>query len=132
MSEVKKAEVSSMKKGSYIVIEDAACIVSDVKISRPGKHGHAKVNLTAVGMLDGKKRNVVMPGHDMVDVPVIGKKNAQVLSVSGDHANVMDMETYETFDLEIPEELKGQVGDGMVVLYWTVLNDKVMKQIKTE
>jgi len=41
----------------------------------------------------------------------IEKKTAQVLSIQGNTANVMDSETYETFDLEIPEELKGQVVD---------------------
>lgn len=132
MSEIKMASISGMKKGSYIVLEGAACIVSDLKVSRPGKHGHAKVNLMAVGMLDGKKRNAVMPGHEMVEVPVIGKRNAQVLSVAGDACNVMDMETYETFDLVIPEELKGQIQEGVTVLYWTILNDKVLKQIKTD
>ncbi|MBN1645580.1 translation initiation factor IF-5A [Candidatus Woesearchaeota archaeon] len=124
--------VGSLQKGNYCIIEGAACSVTDVKISRPGKHGHAKVNLTAVGILDNKKRNVIMPGHDNIEVPVIEKKNAQVLSVSGDHCNVMDVETYETFDLVIPEELKGQVEEGQVVLYWIILNDKILKQIKNE
>ena len=47
---VKIVSVSSLKKGSYIIIDGAACKVTDLKISRPGKHGHAKVNLTAVGI----------------------------------------------------------------------------------
>jgi translation initiation factor 5A len=132
MGEVKMKDAGSMQKGNYIVIEGAACIVTDVKISRPGKHGHAKVNLTAVGMLDDKKRNIVMPGHDSVEVPVIGKKNAQILSINGDIANVMETETYETFDLKIPPELKDEVKEGQVVLYWEILNDRVMKQIKPE
>jgi len=88
--------------------------------------------LTAVGLLDGKKRNIVMPGHDNIEVPVIGKKNAQVLNISGSTANVMDTETYETFDLNIPEELKDEVKENQVVVYWIILNDKVMKQIKPE
>jgi len=90
------------------------------------------VNLTAVGLIDGRKRNIVMPGHDAISVPVIEKKNAQVLSVGPDTANVMDTETYETFDLVIPEELKGEVAAEKVVLYWVVLGDKVMKQVKPE
>ncbi|MFP4656811.1 MAG: translation initiation factor IF-5A [Candidatus Woesearchaeota archaeon] len=129
---VKQQSVGSLKKGSYIVIDDVACKVSDVSVSRPGKHGHAKVNLSAVGLLDGKKRNLTAPGHDSVDVPVIDKRNAQVLSISGDTANVMDMETYDTFDMTIPEELKGNVMEGSTVLYWQVLDDKVMKEIKGE
>jgi len=127
---IKQQSIGSLKKGSYIVIDDVACKVTDLNISRPGKHGHAKVNLMAVGLLDGKKRNMVAPGHDAVDVPVIDKRNAQILSIAGDHANVMDMETYETFDLAIPEEMKSEIVEGAVVLYWTILNDKVMKQIK--
>jgi translation initiation factor 5A len=129
---IKQQSIGSLKKGSYIVIDDVACKVTDMNISRPGKHGHAKVNLMAVGLLDGKKRNLVAPGHDSVDVPLIDKRNAQVLSIAGDHANVMDMETYETFDMEIPAELKDQVVEGVVVLYWTILNDKVMKDIKDQ
>ena len=132
MSEIKHKSAGSMQKGNYVVIEGVASIVTDVKISRPGKHGHAKVNLMAVGMLDGKKRNIVVPGHDHLEVPVIGKKNAQVLSVTGDSCNVMEMETYETFDLKIPDELKGQVTEGQVIVYWTILHDRVLKQIKSE
>jgi len=124
--------VGSLQKGSYVLLEGAACKVFDMSVSRPGKHGHAKVRLTAVGLVDGKKRIVVMPGHDNVEVPIVEKKSAQVLSVQDDNANVMDSETYETFDLKVPEELKGQVVAGVNVLYWMILDDKVMKQIKPQ
>lgn len=123
--------VGSLQKGSYIILEGAACRVVDTQTSRPGKHGHAKVRLTAVGLVDSKKRVTVMPGHDNVEVPIVEKKSAQVLSVQEDTANVMDSETYETFDLKIPEELKDQVAEGLNVLYWVILDDKIMKQIKS-
>ncbi len=132
MGEVKLVSVGTLKKGSGIVIEGVACTVIDTKTSRPGKHGHAKVNLMAVGMIDGKKRNLVMPGHDNVPVPIIDKRNAQVLSVTDTLANVMDSETYETFDLVIPEELQGTVAEGQLVVYWVILDDRVLKQIKGE
>ncbi len=130
--EVTHKSVGTLQKGNYVVVDGVACTVFDTQTSRPGKHGHAKVRLTAVGILDGKKRVIVMPGHDHIDVPVIDKRNAQVLSVAGDMANVMDAETYETFDLNIPEELKGQVVDGCTIVYWIILSDKVLKQIKSE
>ena len=126
----KLQSVGSLQKGSYVIVDGVACKVTDTATSRPGKHGHAKVNLMAVGLIDGKKRNLVLPGHDNVEVPIIEKKTAQVLSINGDKANVMDAETYETFDLDIPEELKGQVVEGGEVLYWLILEDKVMKQVK--
>ena len=126
----KMTHAVSLQKGSYVIIDGAACRVVDVQISRPGKHGHAKVRLSAVGLVDERKRITVMPGHDNVEVPIIEKKTAQVLSVQGDTANVMDLETFETFDLKIPEEFKGKVADGGSVLYWTIMKDKVMKQVK--
>ncbi len=131
MYEKKSVSVGGLKKGDTIIIDDAPCKITDTATSRPGKHGHAKVNLTAVGILDGKKRQMVLPGHDKVEAPIIEKKSAQILSISGNHANVMDMDTYETFDLEIPEELKEEVKEGKEVLYWTIMGAKVMKQVKT-
>ncbi len=128
--EKKLVSVGTLKKGDTIIIDGAPCRITDTATSRPGKHGHAKVNLTAAGLLDGKKRNVVMPGHDRVEVPIIEKKSAQILSVTGTTANVMDTETYETFEMEIPEELQADVKEGVEVLYWTMMGAKVMKQVK--
>jgi len=130
MSETKTVGANQIQKGSFILMGGIACKVIDVEISKPGKHGHSKVRISAVGLVDEKKRIEVMPGHDNVEVPIIEKRNAQVLSVQGDAANVMDSETYETFDLKIPDEFKGQVANGATVLYWVIMNEKVIKQVK--
>jgi translation initiation factor 5A len=132
MGETVPKSVGALQKGNYVVVDGIACIVQDTQTSRPGKHGHAKVRLVAVGMIDGKKREVVLPGHDNVDVPIIEKRTAQVLSIANNAANVMDSETFETFDIMIPEELQTDCKDGSNVLYWVILNDRVMKQIKLE
>jgi len=116
MSEIKHKTAGSLQKGDYVVVDGAACAVTDVKVSRPGKHGHAKVNLMAVGLLDEKKRNMVVPGHDNVEVPVIDKRNAQVLSVEGGTCSVMDLETFENFEMKVPEDLKDKLKSGDVVL----------------
>ena len=126
----KSITANNVQKGTSIILEGAACRVVDVEISKPGKHGHSKVRISAVGLMDEKKRIVVMPGHDNIEVLIIEKRNAQVLSLHGDSANVMDSETYETFDLKIPEEFKSQVVEGSSVLYWTILDNKIIKQVK--
>ena len=72
-----------------------------------------------------------MPGHDRVEAPIIEKKSAQVLSIVGDKANVMDTESYETFEMDIPEELKTEVKEGTEVLYWILMGSKVIKQVKS-
>ncbi len=120
----------TIKEGSYVVVEGVACRVSSAETSKTGKHGHAKVRMVAIGLLDDKKREIVMPAHDNIEVPLIEKKSAQVLSVTAGMANVMDEETFETFDLQIPDDLKGTVVPNCKVLYWTILGKKVMKQLK--
>ena len=126
----KSITANNVQKGTSIILDGAACKVVDVEISKPGKHGHSKVRISAVGLVDEKKRIVVMPGHDNIEVPIIEKRTAQVLNVHGNIANVMDSETYETFDLKIPEEFKEQVVEGSSVLYWTIMEEKVIKQVK--
>ena len=128
----KQVPISSMQRGRYICIDGAACKCTDVSVSRPGKHGHAKYRITAVGIVDGKKRDIVLPGHDKVETPIIEKKTAQVLSITGEMANVMDGETYETFDLKIEPDLKADLKEGQNVLYWVILGENVMKQIKAD
>jgi len=130
--EITLKSVGSLNMGNYVVIDGVACTVTGKQTSRPGKHGHAKVRLEGVGILDAKKRIIVMPGHDKIEVPIIDKRTAQILSIQGNVANAMDAETYETFDLDIPEDLKDSCVEGCNVLYWIILADKVMKQVKSE
>ena len=132
MADTKMVGANEVQKGGFILMGGIACKVVDLEISKPGKHGHTKVRISAMGLVDGKKRIEVMPGHDNVEIPIVEKRNAQVLSVQGEMANVMDAENYETFDIKIPEEFKGQVKDGMSVMYWVIMNERVIKQVKSE
>jgi len=132
MADKKVVGAGSIQKGSYIIIDEAACKVIDTQVSKSGKHGHAKIRIDAVGLIDEKKRIVVMPSHDNVEVPIVEKKNAQILNIRDKTANVMDMESYEIFDLPIPDEMVKEVKEGLVVLYWEILDQKVMKGIKPE
>lgn len=130
MPEVKPKGVNSIQKGHYVVVDGAVCVVLDLQSSKAGKHGHAKVRMEVVGILDGKKRNIVMPSAGTIDTPVVDKRNAQVLSISGETVSVMDSENYETFEMKIPEEYKEQIKEGTLVLYWDVMGDRVIKGIK--
>ncbi len=132
MAEVHVYSINDIKKGSNVLIDGVPCRVVDIATSKTGKHGHAKARIEAVGIIDGKKRVIVKPTSAKIEVPIIEKKTAQILSISGNTAQVMDSETFETFELEIPEELRGELKEGMSVIYWDVMNHKIMKQIKKE
>ena len=126
----KPISVNDLREGSYVVIDGVACIVKSIQKSKPGKHGSAKCRVEAIGIIDNQKRIFIKPAHDSIETPIIEKKAAQVLSISNEVANVMDLTSYETFDLKIPDELKGKVTEGIQVVYWIILNDKLLKQAK--
>jgi len=130
MAGTKQTTVTSLKSGSYVIIDGIACKVNKIETSRPGKHGHAKCRIDASGLIDGSRKVTVLPGHDKINVPIIEKKSAQVLSISGNMATVMDEKNYETFELKVPDELKGQISEGKSVVYWEILEEKILKQVK--
>ena len=127
--EKRHATLNELKVGSFVLIDDVPCKVVSTTHSKPGKHGAPKVRLEAIGIVDGRRRSIVQSADARVEVPIIEKKNAQVISVSGDKANVMDLESYETFEIDIPEELKDKVVEGATIMYWDV-GVKLMKAVK--
>ena len=62
-------------------------------------------------------------------MPLIEKKRGQVLSVSGEMASVMDSESFETMDIQISEEAKENIAEGINVEYWIVDGIKVIKRV---
>ena len=115
--------------GSTLTIEGSPCIIKKMDVSKTGKHGHAKVRFEANGIIDGKKRVLVVPGHERFEVPLVEKKRGQILSKAGDNFSLMDSESFENFDLEIPEELQGSVNAGNNVEYWDIEGNKLLKKV---
>lgn len=112
-----QAEIRELKVNRYILVDDEPCRILSIQTSKPGKHGGEKARLEVMGLFDGQKRSIVHPVTYKVKVPMIDKRKAQVLSVLGSQAQLMDLQTYETFDLRIPEEMKREVQPGGEVLY---------------
>lgn len=125
----KVIDATEMRVGTYLLLDGVAHQVKKMDISKTGKHGHAKVRFEAISAFSGKKKVMVIPGHDKFEVPMIDKRTAQVLSISGNTVSLMDSETFENLDLEIPEELQGTVVDGASVEYWDIEGDKLLKKV---
>lgn len=94
-----------LREGRYLMIDDIPCRVVEIESSKPGKHGAAKMRITGIGIFENQKKVMLTPGDADVVVPVIGRKNIQIMSIEGKTAKVMDQQTYEMYDLEIPDEL---------------------------
>jgi translation initiation factor 5A len=106
------ASMKEIKVGRYIIIDGIPCKVVSIDVSSPGKHGSAKMRVTAIGIFDGQKKTLLKPSDGEAEVPVITKKKAQIVSIEGNNAQVMDLETYQVDTLPIPEELQGKLKAG--------------------
>jgi len=118
------AEVRTLKVNRYMIIDDEPCKIMSISTSKPGKHGEAKARIEAIGVFDGQKRSVVHPVKHKIHVPIIDKRTAQVVALMGSNVQLMDMETYETFEMPIPAEFKGQLQPGNEISYLEALGRK--------
>ena len=99
-------EIRDIQKGSYLIMDDAPCEIIAYSTAKPGKHGSAKARIEGKGVFDNKKRSMSQPGAAKIWVPVIERSQGQVINLEGNNvAQIMDLNSYESFSLEIPGEL---------------------------
>ena len=123
------AEIRTLKVNRYLIIDDEPCKIVGISTSKPGKHGEAKARIEAIGVFDKQKRSIVKPVKHKVHVPIIDKRSAQVLALMGNNVQLMDLETYETFEMPIPEEYKGQLEAGKEIQYLQALGRKKITRV---
>ncbi|MCX6667288.1 MAG: translation initiation factor IF-5A [Euryarchaeota archaeon] len=124
-----QVEVRTLKENRYIIIDEEPCKIASISMSKPGKHGEAKARIEAIGIFDARKRSVVHPVTHKVHVPMIDKRAAQVVALMGDQVQLMDLETYATFEIPIPEEFKGKLEPGKEVQYLEAMGRKKITRI---
>ena len=110
-------EIRELKVGRYLVLEEEPCKIIELTTSKPGKHGEAKAKIVAIGLFTGSKRSLISPVTHKVKVPMIEKRTAQVVSIQGKEVQLMDMETFEMFNLEITDDFKDKLEPGKEISY---------------
>ncbi len=119
-----KAKIGDLKVGEYIVVNGDPCVITKKTSSSTKSSDPKKEKVYVEGLFDGQKRTMVKNLDDEVTVPEVESKNAQIVAIIRDSAQLMDLSTYETFELPIPLELRGEVEEGDEVEYVESLNRK--------
>ena len=134
----KPIELGSLKIGSYILLPVSdqptgePCRITEYDTSKPGKHGAAKARIVRMGVFDDQKRPHVGPVSMQVHVPLIDKRPGQIISMTDSNIQVMDMETFETVDVDmVDEEIKGKLEQGQEIEYWKVMDRIKIMRIKS-
>ncbi|MCL4383639.1 MAG: translation initiation factor IF-5A [Candidatus Marsarchaeota archaeon] len=130
--EISLASMKELKIGRFVLIDDIPCKVVEIDVSSPGKHGSSKMRVTAIGIFDGQKKTLLKPSDSDVQVPVITKSKSQVVSVTNNTAQLMDLDTYNVFELAIPQELLNKLKPGNEVEVIEAMNRKIINKIVGE
>jgi translation initiation factor 5A len=126
---LKIINATEAKVGTNITLDNGVYTVKKIDISKTGKHGHAKCRIEAVGMIDGNKKIIVIPGHERLSIPLVKKSKAQILSKANNRASVMDLETFETIEIDCPEEdVFDSLEENGNCEYWDIEGVKIIKR----
>lgn len=124
-------DLGSLKIGSYIIIDGEPCRIVSYDHSKPGKHGSAKARVAAIGVFDGSRHSMVSPVSANVEVPLINKKSGQIISLSGQTLQIMDLETFEVFETSaVEDEIRDKISQSSEVEYWKVLDRVKIVRVK--
>ncbi|MFB6208643.1 MAG: translation initiation factor IF-5A [Candidatus Nanohaloarchaea archaeon] len=121
-------EAGKVRNGSYVMIDGEPCEVRSVSKSSPGKHGSAKAKIKAKEVFGGKNRHITKPVDSMMMSPDVEKKVGQVVSKDGNIAQVMDMETYETEEMQLPDDI--EVSEGQEIEYQVIDDRKLFEGVR--
>lgn len=120
MNFLAESVIKNLKKGGFVLIDNVPCRVVSVNVSKSGKHGAAKARVEAIGIFDGRRKDVIKPADAKIQVPILLKKQAQVLAIVGEKVQLMDMTDYATIELDIPETMKGKLEPGQEIIYYEI------------
>ena len=75
---------NDIKKGGHIMMKEKPCKVSEISVSKTGKHGHAKANIVGYDIFTNKKYEDIFPSSHNVDVPFIKKTEVELIALGAD------------------------------------------------
>ena len=126
---LKIINATEAKVGTNIILDNQSFTIRKIDISKTGKHGHAKCRVEAVGIISGQKKVFVVPGHEKFEVPSVDKRTAQILSKADKKASIMDLETFETLEIECPDkEVFNSLEENGNCEYWDIEGEKIIKR----
>ncbi len=124
-----QTEARMLKEGRYMLIDDEPCKIDSISKSKPGKHGAAKVRIEGRSIFTGSKKTYTGSVTDKVWVPAMDRRSAQVLSVRDKVAQIMDSDSFETFDLDIPDDMS-DVEAGKDCVYIEAMGRRMLTSVQ--
>jgi len=101
-------QCSALRKNGFVVISGRPCKIVDMSTSKTGKHGSAKVNLVGIDIFTGKKYEDISPSTHNMAVPVVVRKEYQLIDIEDGFISVITDSGDTKSDVKLPE---GELGE---------------------
>ncbi|MBI4214665.1 translation initiation factor IF-5A [archaeon] len=128
--EIQFGTVKDLKEGKLVVIDGEPCKVVGIDFAKTGKHGSSKARVEAISLFSGNKKTLLKPSDATCEIPIIDKRAAQVVAITGGTMQLMDLQTYESYEMPIPEEYKDKIVQGGEVEIQEVMGRKLLSRVK--
>ncbi len=110
-------DLKKLKKGKYIIHENEACVIKDIQFLN--NQNNPVIKLELEGLFSGKHYSSHILTHENVQEANLARKCGTVISKKKNKIEIMDIQTFETFEANIGPELleKSQEGDNVTFIH---------------
>ena len=115
MSHVHPEEAHAIKKNGFFIMKGRPTKIVSVKVSKTGKHGHAKIAFEGTDLFTSKKYSDVLPGHIKVWAYELSRQDAEVQLIDSKERSVEVMDADGSLMKYNIEDNK--VGDELIAAY---------------
>lgn len=104
------SSVNDLHKGCYVMMKGGfPCKVVEVARSKQGKHGSAKVSITALDIFTGKKYEDLYPSSKNVEVPEVVKIELEVTGLENGRLTVKQLKDGKPHHpVQVPDDEMGE------------------------
>nr|CAX71949.1 eukaryotic translation initiation factor 5A [Schistosoma japonicum] len=140
-SKTEPKQCSLLRKGGYVLMKERPCKIMEMSTSKTGKHGSAKVHLVGIDIFTGKKYEEICPSSQTMYVPIIARKEYQLIDVKDGFLSLMSddlcvLENIPVPDNDVGKEIqekwnsKGDM-DNVIVTIVTTMDEQQAHAVRT-
>eukprot|EP00771_Trimastix_marina_P001715 gnl/Trimastix_PCT/2806.p2 GENE.gnl/Trimastix_PCT/2806~~gnl/Trimastix_PCT/2806.p2 ORF type:complete len:154 (+),score=44.00 gnl/Trimastix_PCT/2806:68-529(+) len=113
------------RNGEYVVLRDRPVRIVNYSVSKPGKHGHAKIHFIGIDVETNRKVESIAGSHDMLPKPKSKRIEYEVVNIDDDQVHAMSDDGTMITDLQLPRN--SDFAQRLTSQWENLPDDKILK-----
>jgi translation initiation factor 5A len=111
------ANAADLERGKFFEHKGELLQVLRKGVISVGTHSHTKLSFTVCDLSGKREKEMILAHNDKVDMVDIMKKKASVIAKSGNSIQIMDAQTYETYDALCEPDILETLNEGDEIIF---------------